>query len=219
MSQNEIHQIDCTENTDYKTEIEIKTKTETKTETETETENVLTMTSDNQPKGKCFQAFKKILVLLDTFFKIPRIYTLSHINDDTDTISRADSERRLCLLFWCLGLFLNFGLAILIGILFYLHQNQIVPITSDVEEMSSNIPVVQKLAVIFGDGTTLFFALNKSLELIILKTHKFNYDNCGFFAYDGPNHIQTLVGSSGKLNYIHDSNFNSKKIQGIFSLF
>ena len=168
MSQNEIYQIDCTDNTDYKTEIK------TEAEAEAKAENVLTMTSDNQPKGKCFQAFKKILVLLDTFFKIPRIYTLSHINDDTDTISRADSERRLCLLFWCLGLFLNFGLAILIGILFSLQQNQIVPIRSEMEEMLSNIPVVQKLAVIFGDGTTLFLAMNKSLELIILKIHKFN---------------------------------------------
>ena len=190
--------------------------TATETETETKTENVLTMTSDNQPERKCFQVFKKILVLLDTFFKIPRTYNLSHINDDTDTISRADSERRLCLLFWWLGLFLNFGLAILIGIFFSLQKNQILPNRSEIEEISSDIPVVQKLAVIFGDGTTLFLAMNKSLDLNVLKTHKFNYDNCGFFAYDDHNHIQTLVGSSGKLNYIHDSNFNSKKIQGNF---
>ena len=174
------------------------------------------MTSDNQQETKCLQTFKKILVILENFSKIPRIFTLSHINDNTDTISRADSEKRLFLLFWCLGLCLNLGLAILIGILFSLQQNEIVLIGSEMEEVSSDVPVVQKLAVIFGDGTTLFLAMNKSLELNVLKTHKFNYDNCGFFAYDEPNHIQTLVGSSGKLNYIHDSNFNSKKIQGNF---
>ena len=172
------------------------------------------MITDNQQETKCFQAFNKFLVLLDTFFKIPRTYTLSHINDDTDTISRSDSERRLCLLFWWLGLCLDFGLAILIGILITLEQNQIVRISSEMEKITSNVPLVQKLAVIFGDGTTLFLVMNKSLELETVKTHKFTYDKCGFFAYDEINHIQTLVGSPGKLNYIHDSDFNSKKITG-----
>ena len=106
----------------------------------------------------------------------------------------------------------HFGLAIFIGIFFSLQQNQILPNRSEIEEISSDVPVVQKLAVIFGDGTTLFLAMNKTLNLNVLRTHRFHYDNCGFFAYDHPNHIQTLVGSSGKLNYIHDSNFNSKKI-------
>ena len=176
------------------------------------------MTTDNQQVRKCFQVLKTILQKLDNFFKIPRTYTLSHINDDTDTISRAESERRLCLLMGCLGLCLDFGLAILIVILISLEQNQLVPIRSEMEKLSSNVPVVQKLAVIFGDGTTLFLVMNRSLELETVKTHKFTYDKCGFFAYDEINHIQTLVGSPGKLNYIHDSDFNSKKITGIIVL-
>ena len=84
------------------------------------------MIADNQQGTKCFQAFNTFLELLDAFFKIPRTYTLSHNNDDTDTISRAHSEQRLCLLISCLGLCLDFGLTILIGILIMLEQNQIV---------------------------------------------------------------------------------------------
>ena len=172
------------------------------------------MTIHNEQGTKCFQAFNKFLVLLDTFFKIPRTYTLSHINDDTDTISRNDSERRLFLLMSCLGLCLEFGLAILIGILISLQQNQVFTINSKMEDILSDVPVIQKLAVIFGDGTTLFLVMNKSLELETIKTHKFTYDKRGIFAYSEINHIQTLIGSPENPNYIHDSNFNSKKILG-----
>ena len=191
MSQNEIHPIDCGD----------------------KTENVLT--TDNLQESKCFKAFKKILVILDSFFKIPRTYTLSHINDDTDTISRADSERRLCWLMWCFGLCLDFGLAILIVILISFEQNKVLSTVTENENMSPDVSVVQKLVVMFGDGMTLFFAMNKSLELEVVKTHKFTFDKCGFFAYDEINHIQTLVGSPGNLNLIHDPNFNSKRIRGM----
>ena len=108
------------------------------------------MTTDNQQVRKCFQVLKTILLKLDTFFKIPRTYTLSHINDDTDTISRAESERRLCLLMGCLGLCLDFGLAILIVILISLEQNQLVPIRSEMEKLSSKKETVNKFLKILS---------------------------------------------------------------------
>ena len=44
-----------------------------------------------------------------------------------------------------------------------------------------SLPVVQKLVVVFGDGTTLMFGMNKSFELDIVQYHKFNYDKKGYW--------------------------------------
>ena len=163
---------------------------------------------------KCYQSLIRFLKLLNTFFQLPRTYQLSHVNDDTDVISRSDSDRRVVLLIWFLGFCLNVGMTILISILISIINNDTLNLSNNLLQNKSKVPVVQKLVVLFGDGTTLFLAMNKMLELKIVKTHKFNFDKCGFFAYDESGHIQTLVGSPGKLNYIHDSNFNSKKIVG-----
>ena len=75
------------------------------------------------------------------------------------------------------------------------------------DQESDSLPVVQKLVVVFGDGTTLMLAMNKSFELNIVQHHKFNYDEKGFFAFD-------QIGSQGKLNFMHDYRFNSKKVPG-----
>ena len=170
--------------------------------------------AEKSGQKRCLQAFNKLLILLNDFSRVPRTYKLSHINDNTDVIPKAESEKRVIWLICVLGFCLHLGLAIVISVLISLEQNQVLQEGIEMAKLVSDVLVVQKLAVIFGDGTTLFLAVNKSLELKVLKTHKFNYDNCGFFAYDEINHIQTLVGSSENLNYIHDSDFNSKKIQG-----
>ena len=75
-------------------------------------------------------------------------------------------------------------------------------------------PVVQKLVVIFGDGTAFFLVMYKNLELAIVQDQKFNFDERGFFAYDQINHVQTLVGDPFDLNYMHYSKFHYKKIPG-----
>ena len=70
------------------------------------------------------------------------------------------------------------------------------------------------VSVIYDDGYSLFLAMDKSLELEITNTWKYSYDKCGFFAFATEDSIQTLVGSHGKQNYVHDFKFNSKKIKG-----
>ena len=113
---------------------------------------------------------------------------------------------------WFLGFCLNFGITILICVMISIEGSHTTYQLTNF--LQNNVPVLQKLVVIFGDGTALFIAMNKRLQFHILKKHKFNFDQCGFFAFDAVDHIQTLVGSPGKLNYIHDSDFNSKKIIG-----
>ena len=159
-----------------------------------------------------YQSLKKFMKLVNIFFQIRATYKLSHVNDNTDVISRSESERRVFLLIWFLGFCLNLGMTVLISILITLIDNDTQQLGN--YPLQNDVPVLQKLVVIFGDGTTSFLAMNTNLELQIVKTHRFNFDKCGFFAYDNVDHIQTLVGTPGKLNYIHDSNFNSKKIIG-----
>ena len=181
---------------------------------QSDTDNNTDYKSDHHDGKVWYQSLIRILKLLNTFFQLPRTYQLSHVNDDTDIISRSDSDRRVFLLIWFLGFCLNLGMTILISILISLINNDALNLSNNLLQNKSDMPVLQKLAVIFGDGTTLFLAMNKMLELKIVKTHKFNFDKCGFFAYDEVDHIQTLVGSPGRWNYIHDSNFNSKNIIG-----
>ena len=181
-------------------------------------DNDLMMTTDsNSIDGKgWYHSLRKFLKLLNIFFQIRATYKLSHVNDNTDVISRSESERRVFLLIWFLGFCLNLGMTVLISILITLIDNDTLNLSN--YPLQDDMPVLQKLAVIFGDGATLFLAMNTNQELQIVKMHRFNFDKCGFFAYGNVDHIQTLVGSPGNLNYIHDSNFNSKKIIGNFDI-
>ena len=170
--------------------------------------------TDKSDQKKCLQAFNKLLTLLNDLCRVPRTYKLTHINDDTDVIPKSQSEKRVIWLICVLGVCLHLGLAVMISILILITESPVFSMKTPTEKLVPDVAVLQKLVVIFGDGTTLFLAMNMNLEVEVLKTHKFNYDHCGFFAYDEPNHIQTLVGSSENLNYIHDSDFKSEKIQG-----
>ena len=158
----------------------------------------------------------RIFEYLDILFNVPRTYILRHVNDDSDIISRADSEKRIFWLFFILGFALNLGGSFVIYI-FMIFEDE--PTNYEIIETESGkelfgSPVLQELVLILGDGTSLFLYMNKSLHLKITKTHKFNYDPFGFFAYYQNDHIQTLIGNQMKPNYIHDLNFNSKKIFG-----
>ena len=109
----------------------------------------------------------------------------------------------------CLFIIIGISILSLSFMKFSLKTQMIMP-----DHELKGLPVVQKLVVVFGDGTTLMLAMKKSFEFNIIQYHKFNYDKNGFFAFDQIDHIQTLVGSAGKLNYMHDYRFNSKKIPG-----
>ena len=146
---------------------------------------------------------------LDKLFTVPK-YKLRHVIDDTDVISRAESEKRIFWIIFILGLLLNLGTCFLISIFISLNK-EIQLKTYDEERL---MPVLQKLVLILSDGTALFLYMTKSLELKIAQIHNFDYDRCGFFAYYQHGHIQTLVGNTYELNYIYDSNFDSKAIRG-----
>ena len=164
---------------------------------------------------------KMVYYYFETFFNcfdkictVPR-YKLKHVNDDNDVISKAESEKRIFWIIFIFALFLNLGICFMISI--FISLNKEINVTEYDEEIL--MPVLQKLVLILSDGTTLFLYMTKSLELKIAKIHKFNYDPCGFFAYYQNGHIQTLVGNTYELNYIYDSNFDSKAIQGKKSIF
>ena len=50
--------------------------------------------ADKTNQKQCLQAFYKLLTALNDFSKVPRTYKLSHINDDTDVIPKAESSRK-----------------------------------------------------------------------------------------------------------------------------
>ena len=158
-----------------------------------------------------FHGLFRFLTVFNECCSIRRTYILNHVNINTDLISKEDSEKRVI---WLLTIFaffqcLTFSILIITSSL-----------SLKIHEMSmSNTelevwPVVQKLVVIFGDGTTFFLVMNKSMELAIVQDQKFNFDARGFFAYDQINHIQTLVGNPYALNYMHYSKSHYKKISG-----
>ena len=151
---------------------------------------------------------------LDKLFTVPK-YKLRHVIDDTDVISRAESEKRIFWIIFIFGLLLNLGTCFIISIFISLNK-EIQLMTYDEERL---MPVLKKLVLILSDGTAFFLYMTKSIKLKITQIHKFDYDRCGFFAYYQNGHIQTLVGNPYKLNYIHDSNFDSKAIQGKKSSF
>lgn len=160
-----------------------------------------------------------LFTFLDELFKVPRTYNLSHVNDDTDIISREESEKRIVWIIFIFGIFLNFGVSLVVFILFLLNveapKHEIMKHEANTSE--STLPVLQQLGLILGDGTALFMYMDKSLAMKIIKTHKFNYDPFGFFIFHENDHFQTLVGTPGQLNYIHDLKFNSKKLFGKYS--
>ena len=51
------------------------------------------------------------------------------------------------------------------------------------EEVLPNHPANQYLQVIYGDGYSLILQMTINLDLKIIKTNKYNYDSCGFFAF------------------------------------
>ena len=118
----------------------------------------------------------RIFEYLDILFNVPRTYILRHVNDDSDIISRADSEKRIFWLFFILGFALNLGGSFVIYIFMIFEDEptkyEIIETESGKELFGS--PVLQELVLILGDGTSLFLYMNKSLHLKITKTHKFS---------------------------------------------
>ena len=165
-----------------------------------------------------YSKIKKCFEYLNILFKVPRSYILRHVNDDSDVISRAESERRIFWLFFMLGFALNLVGCLLIFLFMILKAGpakyEFIETESGKDIFNSALPVIQKLVLILGDGTSLFLYMNQNLHLKISKSHKLDYDPHGFFAYHQNDRIQTLIGSKGKPNSIYDSNFNSNKIFG-----
>ena len=63
------------------------------------------------------EKIKTFFNFLDKLFKVPRSYKLNHVNDDSDVISKAESETRIFCIIFVLGLFLNLGGSFVISIL------------------------------------------------------------------------------------------------------
>ena len=160
--------------------------------------------------------FFKFITFFNKCFTCPRTYIFTHVNINADLISKEDSEKRVIWLLTIFAFLLDLTFSILIITLSLYSSND----SSKYEILTSNTelevwPVVQKLVVIFGDGTSIFLVMYKSLELAIIQDLKFNFNKTlGFFAYDQINHIQTLVGDPNDLNYMHYSKFYYKKIPG-----
>ena len=75
-------------------------------------------------------------------------------------------------------------------------------------------PTNEKLLVIYSDGSAVDFIVKKTLELKVKREHKFQYDKCGFHGFHENGHLQTLVGTQGKLNYYYNSEFKIKQVLG-----
>ena len=148
------------------------------------------------------------------FFKCARTYQLTHVNINGGVISRSQSEKRIIYLLAFLGLFMTVYICIMIAILISLIQSPEKYTLRNFEQDLDGLPVLQKLVVIYDDGNAFFMVMNKTFELEIVDTHNFNYDKCGFYAYDQIDHIQTLVGRPGQNNFMHDSKLNGKNISG-----
>ena len=178
-------------------------------------EENLTANKTNENDKQYLQGLHRFFTVFNDCFTFPRTYIFTHVNINTDLISRDDSEKRVFWLMSFVAFLLSFTIAILVSTIFsLLMKSSVKPQLTMPDQELEILPVVQKLVVVFGDGTTLMFGMNKSFELDIVQYHKFNYDKKGFFAFDQIDHIQTLVGSQGKLNLIHDYWFNSKKVPG-----
>ena len=168
--------------------------------------------SDKSKQKKFLHGLYRFFTVFNEFFKLPKTY-MFHVNINTDLISKEDSDKRVIWLLTFFALFQSLIFSILVVTLLRSLKNystEVKIITYDTEVL----PVVQKLVIIFGDGTSFFMVMYKSLELAIIQDQKFNFDERGFFAYDQINHIQTLVGNPYSLNYMHYSKFNYKKILG-----
>ena len=162
------------------------------------------------------QILFKFIKVFNECFTFPRTYIFTHVNINTDLISKEDSEKRVFWLLTFFAFFQSLTCSILVIILFLSSKNYSTKyeiITHNTEK--EVLPVVQKLVVIFGDGTSIFLVMYKSLELAIIQDQKFNFNyNYSFFAYDQINYIQTLVGNPNASNIMHYSKFYYKKIPG-----
>ena len=162
------------------------------------------------------QIFFKFIAFFNECFTFPRTYIFTHVNINADLIFKEDSEKRVIWLLTIFAFLLDLTFSILIITLSLYSSND----SSKYEILTSNTelevwPVVQKLVVIFGDGTSIFLVMYKSLELAIIQDQKFNFNyNYSFFAYDQINYIQTLVGNPNASNIMHYSKFYYKKIPG-----
>ena len=169
--------------------------------------------SDRSKQKQFLVGLHRFLTVFNECCTLRRAYTLTHVNINTDLISKEDSEKRVIWLLTIFAFLQSFTFSILV-------LRSSLPLKNyEINTPKSNteleiLPVVQKLVVIFGDGTSLFLVMNKSLELAIIQDQKFNFDKSGFFAYDQINHIQTLVGNPYALNYMHYSKFHYKEIAG-----
>ena len=113
-----------------------------------------------------------LFTFLDELFKVPRTYNLSHVNDDTDVISRADSEKRIVWINFIIGFFLNFGVSLVVFILFLLNAPKHEIMKHEANTSESTLPVLQQFGLVLGDGIALFMLMDKSLDLKIIKTLK-----------------------------------------------
>ena len=153
--------------------------------------------------------------LFNECFTLPRT-KMFHVNINTDLISKEGSEKRVIWLLTSFALFQILTFSILVITLLRSLKNNLEDKTIMYDTELDIWPVVQKLVVIFGDGTAFFLVMYKNLELAIVQDQKFNFDERGFFAYDQINHFQTLVGNPFDLNYMHYSKFHYKKIPGLY---
>ena len=151
--------------------------------------------------------------LINNFFT--PLNTSSHIDDNSNVITKEDSFNRIIWLTIIFEALLFCGLCFLIFLVFFISSTEYQE-RYEIEEITSKHPTQQYMQVIYGDGYSLILQMDKNLDFKIVKTNKYNYDQCGFFAFPSNYYLQTIVGSPGKLNYIHDFHFNSKKISGNF---
>ena len=153
--------------------------------------------------------------LANNFFTVPRAYIASHINDNSNVVTKEDSLNRIIWLTIMFEAFLCCGLCFLIFLVFFISSTEYQE-RYEIDKTTSKHPTQQYMQVIYGDGYSLILQMDKNFDLKIVKTNKYNYNQCGFFAFPSNDNLQTIVGSPGKLNYIHDFHFNSKKISGNF---
>ena len=78
----------------------------------------------------------------------------------------------------------------------------------------NKFPANEKLLVIYSDGSAIDFIMKKTLELKVKREYKFQYDKCGFHGFHENGHLQTLVGTQGKLNYYYNSELKFKPVLG-----
>ena len=154
--------------------------------------------------------------IVNSFFSIPKAYIVSHINDNDNVLTKRQSINRIIWIMTTLCTFLNFLICFLIGIVMSVSSIRYEKSYTLEDALPIHPAANQYLQVIYGDGYSLILQMTINLDLKIIKTNKYNYDPCGLFAFTSKDNLQTLVGSPGKSNYIHDFCFNGKRNPGNF---